>query len=136
MDRAKRFPGRFGDLLPRHPVKISQFNDLSLYIGQGCQRSTYLSIRKYRLRLLRDVHIGIRRFVQERIAILPGAHQRLRTYIAPAVGIDGKIARDPKEPARERSQLRLIRPGALPDAPKGLLEDVLRQRLIANDLQR
>ena len=70
-------------------------NNLSLLTWQRCQRLADLTILKKRLSLFRDIHIGIRRFIQDGIAAVC-ANQSLRADIAPAISIDGKVACDPE----------------------------------------
>src|SRR6266545_655758 len=88
-----------------------------------------------RLGLLCHIHIGIWRLLQNRRGIVT-IRDYLWTSIAPTIHINREVARNPKEPAREGTTLRLIRIGALPNAPECFLQYILRRGAIAHDLER
>jgi len=101
-------------------MEVSQFDYLSLFARQGCQRALDLPGPEVGVSLLRNIHLWIRDPLQDEITILR-LGDGLRTDIAPAVRIDGEVARDPVKPARKRSTLGLICGRALPGMPDASL---------------
>src|SRR6266496_5800413 len=135
MDCSQRLPGRFGNFLSCHSIKICQFNHLSLDAGQRTHRAAYLFILQDGLCLLRHVCIGCWGSVQHRLAVVAIRHHLWANIIA-SIYIDRQIACNPEEPACKRTALGLIRICALLDAPECFLQYVFCRGAITDNFER
>ena len=103
MNGFKRLPGGFGNLLPRHPIKISHLNYLPLFIRQ---------VYEYALHLFR---------VEIRWVLI--YHRQLNMdwrANKSAAGLDRKVACDPEKPVQKRLLLGLISDRTPPHLQEGL----------------